>query len=219
MKNITLLFMLFISTISNAQFPYELPKLDYNYDAFEPIIDSQTMKIHYNNHHKGYVTNLNKALENAKFKNETLENLFLKMDSLPLVIRNHGGGHWNHSFFWKTLKKEAIFDTTTNLSHQIIRQFGNIDSLKKNIIESGTKIFGSGWVWVVKNHNNQIEVCSTSNQDNPLMANQKCNGKPLLGIDVWEHAYYLKYNSRRGEYLSYILNIIDWQKVNQRFDQ
>jgi Fe-Mn family superoxide dismutase len=119
MKNITLLFMLFISTISNAQFPYELPKLDYNYDAFEPIIDSQTMRIHYNNHHKGYVTNLNKALENAKFKNETLENLFFKMDSLPLAIRNHGGGHWNHSFFWASLAPNAGGTPTGDLADAI----------------------------------------------------------------------------------------------------
>jgi Fe-Mn family superoxide dismutase len=219
MKNIALSILLLICFVSNAQVPYELPKLNYNYDAFEPIIDSQTMKIHYKNHHKSYITNLNKALENANFKNETLENLFLRIDSLPIAVRNHGGGHWNHSFFWESLKKESNFDSKSNLYNQVISQFGSIDSLKKNIIEHGTKIFGSGWVWVIKKSNHQIEVCATSNQDNPLMANQKCKGTPLLGIDVWEHAYYLRYNSKRGEYLSNILKIIDWQKVNQRFNQ
>lgn len=219
MKNITLSLLLLIRFISYAQAPYELPKLKYNYDAFEPIIDSQTMKIHYNNHHNAYVMNLNKALEGTIYKNESLENLFKKIDSLPNAIRNNGGGHWNHSFFWESLKKDVNFDTKSKLYNQIITQYGSIDSFKKNIIESGMKIFGSGWVWVIKKENNQIEICYTSNQDNPLMSNQKCSGTPLLGIDVWEHAYYLKYNSKRAVYLLNILNIIDWQKADQRFNK
>jgi Fe-Mn family superoxide dismutase len=195
---------------------FSLPALPYAHDALEPSIDKQTMEIHHGKHHQAYVDNLNKAVAGTENENKSLEDLLKNVSGLPPAIRNNGGGHWNHTFFWDTLAPHAGGQPDGALAEAINSTFGSFDALKEKINAAGTTRFGSGWAWLILK-DGKLEVSSTPNQDNPLMDVAEVKGIPLLGIDVWEHAYYLKYQNRRPEYLTNIWNVISWAKVSERF--
>ncbi len=198
---------------------HTLPALPYAFDALEPHIDALTMEIHHDRHHKAYVDNLNKALEGAPEANESIESLMGKIGSLPPAVRNNGGGHYNHSLFWKILLPSGKGGQPTGkLAEAINSTFGSLDSLKEKISAAGATRFGSGWAWLSVDENKALCVCSTPNQDNPLMDIADCKGTPILGIDVWEHAYYLKYQNKRPDYLSAIWEVINWEEVGKRYE-
>ena len=198
---------------------HELPPLPYPKGALEPHIDALTMEIHHERHHKAYVDNLNKAIAgNAALEAKSLEALIKDLavapDAVRSAIRNNGGGHWNHSFFWKLLAPNAGGAPTGKLADGIKAAFGSFDDFKAKFEAAGLSRFGSGWAWLVSN-GGKLEIVSTPNQDNPLMgkAIAGCEGKPLLGVDVWEHAYYLKYQNKRADYLKAVWNVINWNAV------
>ena len=195
---------------------FNLPALPYAHDALEPYIDKQTMEIHHGKHHQAYVDNLNKAVAGTENETKSLEDLLKNVGSLSPAIRNNGGGHWNHTFFWDTLAPHSGGEPTGALAEAINSTFGSFDALKEKINAAGASRFGSGWAWLIVK-NGKLEVTSTPNQDNPLMDVAEVKGNPLLGIDVWEHAYYLKYQNKRPEYLNQIWNVISWAKVSERF--
>jgi Fe-Mn family superoxide dismutase len=194
-----------------------LPELGYPYNALEPYIDAQTMEIHYTKHHQGYVNNLNKALS-VDQQRMSIEDIFAKMSKYSSAVRNNAGGHYNHSLFWTLLSPRATAKPKANLEVAINKSFGSLDSLKKLLNEAGLGRFGSGWVWLIVDENKQLKICSTPNQDNPLMDDAEVKGYPIIGIDLWEHAYYLKYQNKRGDYLSAIWNVFDWSQVSKRYD-
>jgi len=194
---------------------HSLPALGYAYDALEPHIDAQTMQIHYTKHHQAYVDNLNKALEGTGDSDKTLEELMANISSYTPAVRNNGGGHFNHTLFWSILGPNGGVPSG-NLSAAINDTFGSLDGLKEKLNSAGATRFGSGWAWLCV-QDGKLVVCSTPNQDNPLMDVVECNGTPILGIDVWEHAYYLKYQNRRGDYLGAIWNVINWHEVEKRY--
>ncbi|WAA11471.1 superoxide dismutase [Fervidibacillus halotolerans] len=196
---------------------YELPSLPYAYDALEPYIDAETMKIHHTKHHNTYITNLNKALEGkTEFQNKTVEEVISNLDAVPedvrTAVRNNGGGHANHSFFWQILSPNGGGKPTGELLDAINHKFGSFDAFKDAFTKAATGRFGSGWAWLVVN-NGELEVMSTANQDSPIMEGKT----PILGLDVWEHAYYLKYQNRRPEYVSAFWNVINWDEVSRRY--
>lgn len=197
---------------------FELPDLPYAYDALEPYIDKETMNIHHTKHHNTYVTNLNAALEgHADLQNKTLEELLSDLDAVPedirTAVRNNGGGHYNHSLFWEMLSPNGGGEPKGELADEINKAFGSFDAFKEKFEQAAITRFGSGWAWLVVNKNGELEVYSTPNQDNPIM-----NGdKPILGIDVWEHAYYLKYQNRRPEYVSNFWNVVNWDQVEKNY--
>jgi Fe-Mn family superoxide dismutase len=201
---------------------FELPPLPYPSDSLEPNIDKATMEIHHGGHHKAYVDNLNKAVAGTPLESKSLEALIGDLASVPDNIRgsvrNNGGGHWNHSFFWKLLSGKGAKAPEGKLGEVINSTFGSFDAFKEKFEAAGLGRFGSGWAWLVSN-NGKLEIVSTPNQDNPLMgkAISGVEGKPLLGIDVWEHAYYLKYQNKRAAYLKAIWNVIDWNAVAKNF--
>lgn len=195
---------------------FTLPALPYAHDALEPHIDAQTMQIHHGKHHQAYVDNLNKAIAGTPNENKSLEELVKAAGSISPAVRNNGGGHWNHSFFWELLAPNAGGQPTGALADAINDVFGSFDSFKEKVATAGATRFGSGWAWLIIN-NGTLQVTSTPNQDNPLMDVAEVKGTPLLGIDVWEHAYYLKYQNRRPEYLTAIWNVINWNKVAENF--
>jgi len=202
---------------------HELPALPYAKDALEPHIDTQTMEIHHGKHHNAYVTNLNKALAGSPMESKSIDELVKDIASVPENIRgpvrNNGGGHWNHSFFWKLMAPNAGGAPTGKLADAITATFGSFDAFKEKFEAAGTTRFGSGWAWLVVN-GGKLEVCSTANQDNPLMgkAVAGCEGTPILGCDVWEHAYYLKYQNRRPDYLKAFWNVVNWTAVSQAYE-
>jgi Fe-Mn family superoxide dismutase len=188
---------------------FELPKLKYSYDALEPYIDAQTMEIHHTKHHQAYIDNLNKALpENTK----TLEEILQNISTYPVAVRNNAGGHWNHSFFWEIMSPSVVGEPTGELAEEIDKSFGSFEKFKEEFENAGKNRFGSGWAWLVKNSDG-LKICSTPNQDNPLMDLAEVKGTPLLGLDVWEHAYYLKYQNKRPEYIAVFWNVVDWTRV------
>ncbi|HEX6431062.1 MAG TPA: superoxide dismutase [Niastella sp.] len=195
---------------------FTLPALPYAHDALEPHIDALTMQIHHGKHHQAYVDNLNKAIAGTPNENKSLEELVKAAGSISPAVRNNGGGHWNHSFFWELLAPNAGGQPTGALADAINDVFGSFDSFKEKVATAGATRFGSGWAWLIIN-NGTLQITSTPNQDNPLMDVAEVKGTPLLGIDVWEHAYYLKYQNRRPEYLSAIWNVINWNKVAEHF--
>ncbi|HEX6913767.1 MAG TPA: superoxide dismutase [Chitinophagaceae bacterium] len=195
---------------------FHLPALPYAPDALEPWIDKQTMEIHHGKHHQAYVDNLNKAVAGTGNENKSLDEILKNVGSLPAAVRNNGGGHWNHTFFWDTLAPHAGGEPTGALAEAITSTFGSFDALKEKVNTAGATRFGSGWAWLILK-DGKLEVTSTPNQDNPLMDVAEVKGIPLLGIDVWEHAYYLKYQNRRPEYLGNIWNVISWAKISERF--
>ncbi|MCC6290328.1 MAG: superoxide dismutase [Chitinophagaceae bacterium] len=194
---------------------FTLPALPYAYDALEPYIDTLTMQIHHDKHHQAYVDNLNKAIAGTPNENKTLDELVKNAGSISPAVRNNGGGHWNHTFFWETLAKGSG-TPSGKLAEAINSAFGNLDELKAKVNTAGATRFGSGWAWLILK-DGKLEVTSTPNQDNPLMDVAEVKGTPLLGVDVWEHAYYLKYQNKRPDYLAAIWNVIDWKKVEERF--
>ncbi|MEP7268264.1 MAG: superoxide dismutase [Saprospiraceae bacterium] len=197
---------------------YTLPALDYAFNALEPHIDAKTMEIHHDKHHNGYVTNLNKELaSNAAASAMSLEQLFAKMDKYSPALRNNGGGHYNHTMFWKSLTPNAPSGPSGDLAKSINATFKDVDGLKDAMNKAGGSRFGSGWSWLVLDTKGKLLVGSTANQDNPLMNISEIKGKPLLGIDVWEHAYYLKYQNKRADYLTAIWNVINWDEVAKRY--
>jgi Fe-Mn family superoxide dismutase len=197
---------------------FTLPPLPYGFDALEPHIDAQTMQIHHDKHHQAYVDNLNKAIAGTEHEKKSLEDLVAQAGKISPAVRNNGGGHWNHSFFWQILGPKAGGQPSGRIAEAINQTFGSLDGLKEKMNAAGATRFGSGWAWLIAK-DGKLEVTSTPNQDNPLMDVADVKGTPLLGIDVWEHAYYLKYQNRRPEYLNAIWNVINWNKVNENFDK
>ena len=195
---------------------FTLPALPYAPDALEPHIDALTMQIHHGKHHQAYVDNLNKAIAGTPNENKSLEELVKAAGTISPAVRNNGGGHWNHSFFWELLAPNAGGQPTGALADAINDVFGSFDSFKEKFNTAGATRFGSGWAWLIIN-NGTLQITSTPNQDNPLMDVAEVKGTPLLGVDVWEHAYYLKYQNRRPEYLTNIWNVINWNKVAENF--
>jgi len=197
---------------------FTLPALPYAFDALEPHIDSQTMQIHHGKHHQAYVDNLNKAIAGTEHENKSLEELVKNAGKISPAVRNNGGGHWNHSFFWEMLGPGAGGKPSGGLADAITSAFGSFETLQEKINTAGTTRFGSGWAWLIVK-DGKLEVTSTPNQDNPLMDVADVKGTPILGIDVWEHAYYLKYQNKRPDYLKAIWNVIDWKKVAKHFEK
>ena len=197
---------------------FTLPALPYAHDALEHHIDTTTMQIHHGKHHQAYVDNLNKAIAGTPNENKSLEELVAAAGSISAAVRNNGGGHWNHTFFWESLSPNAGGTPTGKLAEAITSTFGSFDTFKEKFNNAAMTRFGSGWAWLTKN-NGKLEISSTPNQDNPLMDVAEVKGTPLLGVDVWEHAYYLKYQNRRAEYLGVFWNVVNWNKVNERFEK
>src|SRR3954466_2354676 len=195
---------------------FTLPALPYAFDALEPHIDAQTMQIHHDKHHQAYVDNLNKALAGTENENKSLEELVAKAGSISPAVRNNGGGHWNHSFFWEILGPGAGGTPSGKLGDDIKETFGSFEAFQEKFNAAGTTRFGSGWAWLIVK-DGKLEVTSTANQDNPLMDVAEVKGTPVLGIDVWEHAYYLHYQNRRPDYLKAVWNTVNWSKVAERY--
>jgi Fe-Mn family superoxide dismutase len=195
---------------------FTLPALPYAFDALEPHIDTQTMQIHHGKHHQAYVDNLNKAIAGTENENKSLEELIASAGKISPAVRNNGGGHWNHSFFWKILSANAGGKPSGKLAEAINSTFGSFESFQEKFNTAGATRFGSGWAWLVLK-DGKLEITSTPNQDNPLMDVAEVKGKPILGVDVWEHAYYLKYQNRRPDYLKAIWNVINWKEVEKNF--
>ncbi len=192
---------------------FTLPAIPYGYDAFPDTIDPMTMEIHHSKHHQGYTNKLNAALSENGISGKSIAEI-LRMQDLPTAIRNNGGGFYNHSLYWDILTPGG--GESEVLSDKVTEDFGSMEALKNELAAAGAGRFGSGWAWLCQDGDKKLFVCSTPNQDNPLMQVSECKGTPLLGIDVWEHAYYLKYQNKRGEYLQNILKIINWEKVAAR---
>jgi Fe-Mn family superoxide dismutase len=195
---------------------FTLPALPYSFDALEPTIDKETMQIHHGKHHQAYIDNLNKAIAGTENENKTLEELLANAGTISPAVRNNGGGHWNHGFFWEILSPGGGGVPEGKLATAIDDAFGSFDEMKEKFNTAGTTRFGSGWVWLGV-LNGKLAICSTPNQDNPLMDVAECKCKPILGCDVWEHAYYLKYQNRRPDYLKAFWNVVNWKKVAEHF--
>ena len=195
---------------------FELPKLPYAYDALEPHIDARTMEIHHSKHHNAYVTNLNAAIAGTDLEEKSIEDLMKNLDMNNMPVRNNGGGHYNHTLFWEFMSPNGGGLPTGALAGAIDAAFGSFDAFKAEFSKAGATRFGSGWAWLcVKD--GKLEVCSTPNQDNPLMPGVACGGQPILGMDVWEHAYYLHYQNRRPDYMEAFFNVIHWEEVAKRY--
>lgn len=204
---------------------FKLPDLPYSFDALEPHIDAKTMEIHHGKHHAGYVTKLNAALEgHADLQNKTIEQLLGNLSAIPQdirgAVRNNGGGHYNHSLFWNWMKPKAGGKPSGDVANAINKAFGSFDDFKKKFNDAGATRFGSGWAWVGVKDDGSLTICSTPNQDNPLMKGvAECVCTPILGVDVWEHAYYLKYQNKRPDYLEAWWNVVNWDAVSKRYTE
>lgn len=193
---------------------FELPKLPYAFDALEPHFDAKTMEIHHDKHHAGYTNKLNAAIEGTDLANATIEEILVKGKDIP-AVRNNGGGYWNHKLFWEILSPNGGGEPTGELADAIKSSFGSFEAFKEKFANAAATRFGSGWAWLsVKG--GKLDICSTPNQDNPLMDGGNC-GQPILGIDVWEHAYYLKYQNRRPDYINAFFNVVNWNKVSELY--
>ncbi|MEZ4875932.1 MAG: superoxide dismutase [Flavobacterium sp.] len=192
---------------------FELPQLPYAYDALEPHIDARTMEIHHSKHHNGYTTNLNAAVEGTDLEGKTIENILINLDMKNAAVRNNGGGFYNHNLFWRVMSPNGGGKPTGELADAIDAAFGSFDAFKVQFAKAGATRFGSGWAWLCVHKGGKVEVCSTPNQDNPLMPDVGCGGFPILGMDVWEHAYYLHYQNRRPDYIEAFFNVINWTEV------
>jgi Fe-Mn family superoxide dismutase len=199
--------------------PFELPKLEYAHDAFEPYIDAKTMEIHHGKHHQGYTNNLNAALEGTSMEGMSIEDILSNLDMNNKAVRNNGGGYYNHSLFWKVMSPNGGGTPTGSLADAINAAFGSFDAFKEKLSTAATTQFGSGWAWLCVHKGGAVEVCSTPNQDNSLMPGVGCGGTPILGLDVWEHAYYLNYQNRRPDYVNAFFNVINWDEVSTRYEQ
>ena len=213
MRKRVLILCLFVSIFSKAQ-EFSLPKLNYSFTSLEPVIDSVTMRVHYTKHHQGYVTNLNNALKNQPQK--SLDSILMSVSKYPTAVRNNAGGHFNHTLFWECLTPGGK-ELKGDLLQEITKTYGSLDSLQKLMTAQGTTLFGSGWVWLIVNKDNKLQVITSINQDNPIMDLAPIQGTPILGIDVWEHAYYLNYQNKRADYLKNIWKIINWELVSTKY--
>ncbi|MDB5282802.1 MAG: Superoxide dismutase [Bacteroidota bacterium] len=192
---------------------FTLPALPYAFNALEPHIDAKTMEIHHDKHHQAYVTNLNNAVAGTEWENKSLEEILANISKLAPAVRNNGGGHWNHSFFWKIMAPNAGGAPSGKVAEAINSSFGSYDKFKEEFTKAATTRFGSGWAWLIAS-GGKLVIASTPNQDNPLMDVAEVKGTPILGLDVWEHAYYLNYQNRRPDYIGAFYNVINWEEVN-----
>lgn len=223
MKRLFLLLLPALMFTVNISAQYSLPSLPYAYDALEPYIDTQTMNIHYNNHHATYVKNLNEALSKyPDLQTMPLTDLLKNINSLPadiqVAVRNNGGGHYNHSLFWTLLTPAGSSKMSDRLEALIKKNFGSTDNFMKEFEKAATGRFGSGWAWLIKEPNGTLRIISTPNQDNPIMSVAEIKGNPILALDVWEHAYYLKYQSKRADYIKAFWEIVNWDRVEELLD-
>ncbi len=197
---------------------FELPQLPYAFNALEPHVDASTMEIHHDKHHAAYVTNLNNAIKGTEWENKSLEEIVANAGKISPAVRNNGGGHWNHGMFWQIMAPNAGGTPTGALADAINGAFGSFDKFKEEFTKAATTRFGSGWAWLVVS-GGKLVISSTPNQDNPLMDVAEVKGTPILGLDVWEHAYYLNYQNRRPDYITAFYNVINWNEVAKRFSQ
>ena len=218
-QGLTALLLLALALAAPLARAFELPPLPYAHNALAPVVDEQTMQIHHGKHHKAYVDNLNAAVaKEPALQGESLEDLLAGISRLPPAVRNNGGGHWNHTFFWASMKPSGQGGApSAPLLAAIDRDFGSLDAFKAAFKTAGTGRFGSGWVWLILTVDGKLQITSTPNQDNPLMDVVTERGIPLLGNDVWEHAYYLQYQNRRADYLEAWWQVVDWQAVSSRY--
>ncbi len=198
---------------------FELPKLNYAYDALEPHIDARTMEIHHSKHHNGYTSKLNAAVEGTDLEGKNIENILANLDLSNGAVRNNGGGFYNHRLFWEILSPDGGGEPTGDLAAAINDAYGNYDAFKDAFSKAAATQFGSGWAWLCVHKGGKVEVCSTPNQDNPLMPGVTCGGTPILGLDVWEHAYYLNYQNRRPDYINAFFNVINWEAASAKYAQ
>ena len=198
---------------------FELPQLPYAYDALEPHIDAKTMEIHHSKHHNGYTTKLNGALEGSGMESDTIKSILENLDMDNAALRNNGGGYYNHSLFWEVMGPNGGGTPLSTLAQAIDAAYGSFESFKTAFSNAAANQFGSGWAWLCVQKGGKVEVCSSANQDNPLMPGIGCGGTPILGIDIWEHAYYLNYQNRRPDYIDAFFNVINWEKVSELYEQ
>ena len=198
---------------------FELPKLKYATDALEPHIDARTMEIHHDKHHAGYTSKLNDAIKGTDMEGKNIENILTNLDMDNKAVRNNGGGYFNHNLFWEIMGPNGGGKPEGDLASAIDRDFGSFDAFKDEFSKAGATQFGSGWAWLCVQEGGKLEVCSSANQDNPLMPGVGCGGYPILGMDVWEHAYYLKYQNQRPAYIEAFFNVINWEEVSKRYAQ
>ena len=196
---------------------FQLPKLPYAYDALEPHIDARTMEIHHSKHHNGYTTNLNNAIEGTDLEGKSILDILENLDMANGAVRNNGGGFYNHDLFWKVMSPDGGGAASGAVAGAINDAFGSFDKFKDAFSKAAATRFGSGWAWLCVHKGGKVEVCSTANQDNPLMPEMGCEGTPILALDVWEHAYYLNYQNRRPDYINAFFNVINWEEVNKRY--
>jgi len=197
---------------------FEFPKLGYAYDALEPNIDAKTMEIHHSKHHNGYTTKLNGAIAGTDLEGKSIEDILNTLDMSNGAVRNNGGGFYNHSLFWTVMNPSNKGELSGDLKNAIMEAFGSFDAFKDTFSNAAATQFGSGWAWLCVLPGGKVEVCSTPNQDNPLMPGVTCGGTPILGLDVWEHAYYLNYQNRRPDYINAFFNVINWNEVASRYE-
>jgi len=198
---------------------FKLPELGYAYDALEPNIDAKTMEIHHTKHHQGYTNNLNNAIKGTNLEHKSIEDILHNLDMDNAAVRNNGGGFYNHSLFWNVMNPKDKGSLSGDLKNAIDATFGSFDTFKEVFAKAAGTRFGSGWAWLCVHKGGKLEVCSTANQDNPLMPNSNCGGTPILGLDVWEHAYYLKFQNRRPDYIQAFFNVINWNEVERRYTE
>jgi len=198
---------------------FQLPKLPYAYDALEPHIDARTMEIHHSKHHNGYTTNLNNAIEGTDLESKSILDILENLDMSNMAVRNNGGGFYNHDLFWKIMSPNGGGEPSGELAAAINKEFGSFDGFKDAFSKAAATRFGSGWAWLCVHKGGEVKVCSTPNQDNPIMPEIGCGGFPILGLDVWEHAYYLHYQNRRPDYIGSFFNLINWEEVNKRYNE
>lgn len=196
---------------------FKLPNLPYAFNALEPHIDARTMEIHHGKHHAAYTTNLNNAIAGTPLESKSIEEILQNLDMSNMPVRNNGGGFYNHNLFWEIMSPNGGGDPSGELAEAITRDFGSLEALKEKFNTAAATRFGSGWAWLCCQPGGKLEICSTPNQDNPLMPNTGCGGTPIMGLDVWEHAYYLNYQNRRPDYITAFWNVIHWTEVSRRY--
>lgn len=196
---------------------FELPQLPYAYDALEPNIDAKTMEIHHSKHHNAYTTNLNAAILGTNLEEQSIETILMNLDMKNMALRNNGGGYYNHNLYWRVMAPNAGGSPSGELADAINAAYGTFEEFKNQFAKAGATRFGSGWAWLCVHKGGKVEVCSTPNQDNPLMPDSGCSGFPILGMDVWEHAYYLNYQNRRPDYIEAFFNLINWVEVERLY--
>ena len=197
---------------------FQLPDLNYGFDSLEPHIDAKTMQIHHGKHHAGYTSKLNAAVEGTNLEGKSIEDLLSNLDLSNSAVRNNGGGYYNHCLFWEIMSPNGGGSPSGDLLSAIEKAFGSFDEFKAEFSKAAATRFGSGWAWLCAHSDGSLEICSTANQDNPIMNGIGCGGSPILGLDVWEHAYYLNYQNRRPDYINGFFNVIDWAKVEEKYN-